>query len=102
MAQMVEGLPVMWDTWVPSLGGEDPLEEGVATLSSVLAWKSHGQRSLVGYSTWGGKESDRTEQLHFHFFIRRELLCVRVSSAEHCTGVTWTHIRVQIDDFFTK
>ena len=32
-----------------------------------LPGKSHGQRSLVGYSPWGRKESDRTEQLHFHF-----------------------------------
>ena len=35
---------------VRSLGGEGPLEDGMATHSSILAWKSHGQRSLVGYS----------------------------------------------------
>ena len=34
----------------------------MATHSSILAWKSQGQRSLVGYSPWGGKESDTTEQ----------------------------------------
>ena len=33
-----------------SLGQEDALEEGTATLSSILAWESHGQRSLTGYS----------------------------------------------------
>ena len=33
----------------------------------LLPGKSHGQRSLVGYSPWGRKESDRTERLHFHF-----------------------------------
>ena len=33
----------------------------------LLPGKSHGQRSLVGYSPWGCKESDMTEQLHFHF-----------------------------------
>ena len=38
-AQMVKNLPAMWETWVQSLGGEDPLEEGIATHSSVLAWK---------------------------------------------------------------
>ena len=32
-----------------------------------LPEKSHGQRSLVGYSPWGRKESDTTDQLHFHF-----------------------------------
>ena len=39
----------------------------MATHSSILAWKSHGQRNLVGYSPWGRKESDTTERLHFHF-----------------------------------
>ena len=33
----------------------------------LLPGKSHGQRSLVGYSPWGRKESDTTERLHFHF-----------------------------------
>ena len=36
---MVENLPAMWETWVQSLGWEDPLEEGMATHSSILAWK---------------------------------------------------------------
>ena len=38
VAQMVKNLPAMQETWVRSLGGEDPLEEGIATHSSVLAW----------------------------------------------------------------
>ena len=38
---------------VQSLGREDPLEEGLATCSSVLAWETHGPRSLAGYSPWG-------------------------------------------------
>ena len=46
-----------------SLGWEDPLEEEMATYSSILAGKSHGQRSLVGYSPLSHKESDMTEQL---------------------------------------
>ena len=41
---------------VQSLGQEDPLEKEMATQSSILAWKSNGQRSLVGYSPWGHKE----------------------------------------------
>ena len=45
-----------------SLGREDPLEKEMATPSSILAWKSPGQRSLAGYSPWGRKESDTTEQ----------------------------------------
>ena len=43
-----------------SLGQEDPLEEDMATHSSVLG-ESHEQRSLAGYSPWGRKESDMTE-----------------------------------------
>ena len=38
MAQMVKNLPAMQETWVRSLGQEDPLEKGMATRSSVLAW----------------------------------------------------------------
>ena len=39
VAQLVENLPAMWETWVQSLGWEDPLEKGTATHSSVLAWR---------------------------------------------------------------
>ena len=54
----VNNLPPMQEMqamWVGSLGREDPLEEEMATCSSILAWEIHGQRSLVGYSR---KESD--------------------------------------------
>ena len=40
------------------------LEKEMATHSSILAWKSHGQKSLAGYSVWDCKESDRTEWPH--------------------------------------
>ena len=47
-----------------SLGWEDPLEEGMATHFSIPAWRiPMGKRSLAGYSQWGCKELDRTEQL---------------------------------------
>ena len=39
VTQMVKNLPAMWETWVRSLGWEDPLEEGVATYCSILAWR---------------------------------------------------------------
>ena len=51
VGQLVKNLPAMWETWVPSLGQEDPLEKGKATHSSTLAWRS----------PWGQKESDMTE-----------------------------------------
>ena len=68
VAQRLKRPPAMRETWVRSLGREDPLEKEMATHSSTIAWKmpgkSHGQRSLVGYSLWGRKESDTTERLH--------------------------------------
>ena len=39
MAQLVKNLPAMWETWVLSLGWEDPLEKGKTTHSSILAWR---------------------------------------------------------------
>ena len=51
---MVRKLPAVQETWVQSLGQEDPLEKGMVTHSSVLAWREfHGQRSLAAYSPWG-------------------------------------------------
>ena len=39
LAQMENNLPAMWETWVPSLAWEDPLEKGTATHSSILTWR---------------------------------------------------------------
>ena len=39
MAQIVKNLPAMWEAWVQSLGWEDPLEEGMVTHYSILAWR---------------------------------------------------------------
>ena len=63
---MVKRLPTIQKTRVQSLGQEDPLEKETATTPVLLPGKSHGWRSLVGYSPWGHKESDRTERLHSH------------------------------------
>ena len=52
------------ETGVRSLGGEDPLEEEMATHSSLLPGESHGQRSLEGYSPRGHEESFITEHTH--------------------------------------
>ena len=64
VAQMVKHLPAMQETWVQSLGWEDPLEKEMQPTPVLLPGKSYGWRSLVGYSPWGRKESDTTEQLH--------------------------------------
>ena len=39
MAQLVKNPPAMWETWVQSLGREDPLEKGTRTHSSIQAWR---------------------------------------------------------------
>ena len=57
----------MRETRVRSPGSEDPLEKEMYSTPVLLPGKSHGWRSLVGYSPWGHKESDMTERLHFTF-----------------------------------
>ena len=57
----------MRETWVRSLGQEDPLEAGIATHSSILSLENpHGQSSLAGYSPWGLKELDMTERVSMY------------------------------------
>ena len=53
----------MQETRVRSLGWEDPLEEGMATHSRILAWRIPWTEEPGGNSPWGWKESDTTEQL---------------------------------------
>ena len=53
VAQMVKDLPAMWETWVRSLGQEDPLEKGMATHSSILAWGIPWTEELRGLQTMG-------------------------------------------------
>ena len=64
MSQKVKHLPAMQETWVRSLGQEDPLEKGMATHSSIqYAWKFHEQKNLAVYTPLGFKELDTTELL---------------------------------------
>ena len=66
VAQTLKNLPAMWETQAQSLGWEDPWEKGMTTHSVFLPGESHGQRSLMGYSPWGHKESDSTKQLRMY------------------------------------
>ena len=65
VAQRLKCLPAMWETWVQSLGQEDPLEKEMATHSSILAWRIPWMEELGGLQSMRRKESDTTEQLHF-------------------------------------
>ena len=58
---MAKNLPAMWETWVRSLGWEDPLEEGMATQSSILAWRIPMDRGAWQAIAHGVTELDTTE-----------------------------------------
>ena len=70
VAQLVKNQPAMWETWVRSLGWEDPLEKGKASHSSLLAqripwtvWNSMGSQRIP----WCRKESDMSDRLSLYF-----------------------------------
>ena len=66
VAQMVKRLSTMWETWVRSLGREDPLENVKANHSSILAWRIPGL-----HSPWSSKVLDMTKQLSLSPRYRR-------------------------------
>ena len=103
-AQWVKNSPTMRETQAQSLGGEDPLERGMETHSSILAWGIPWTEQPGGYSPWGCKESDRTEateqayvlfiSIHHSYWIRQEIgrhthmcacthVCIYVYTQEH-------------------
>ena len=53
VAQMVKNLPAMWETWVQSLGWEDPMKEEITTHSSVLAWETPWTKEPGGLQSTG-------------------------------------------------
>ena len=61
VVQRLKRLPAMWETWVRSLGWEDPLEKEMATHSNILAWRIPWTEELGGLQSTGRKESDTTE-----------------------------------------
>ena len=58
---MVKNLSAMWETWVRSLGWEDPLKKGMVTHSSILAWEIPWRENPGRLQSMGHKESDMTE-----------------------------------------
>ena len=65
---MVKNLPAMQEIQIHSLGQEDPLEKGITTHSNILTWRILWTEEPGGYSPWGRKESDTTEQLMIGIF----------------------------------
>ena len=71
VVQLVKNLPAMQETWVQFLSWEDPLEEGTATHSSVLAWRIPMDRGTWWAALYEVAESDMTERLSTaHTYIR--------------------------------
>ena len=78
MAQTVKNPPAMWEIQVPSLGEEDLLEKGMATHSSVLAWRIPWTEEPGGLHPWGCREWDTAERLPLFTVVSG------VSSQKHC------------------
>ena len=64
VAQLVKNLPAVWETWIPSLGWEDPLEKGKATHFSILAWR-------IPWTTVHGVAKSQTQQSDIHFLSNK-------------------------------
>ena len=83
----------MRETWVRSLGWEDPLEEGTATHSSILAWRLPWTEETGGYSSWGCKESDMTEWLSMcvciYIYIYTHTYILKEGMATHSSILAW-------------
>ena len=95
VAQIVKNPPAMWETWVWSLGWEDPLEEGMATYFSILAWRISMDRVSWWATVHGIAELDMTEQLkhstandlkcHFYYIPNSKSTFESVSDFVFCS-----------------
>ena len=77
--------PAMQETQVRSLGQEDPWRRKWQPTLVFLPGESHGQRSLLGYSPWGRKESETTERLTFIFHFH----ALEKEMASHSSILAW-------------
>ena len=73
MAQTIRSLPAMQKTWVQSLGQEDPLEKGMDTHSSIIAWEIPWTEESGKLQSIGCRELDTTEQLTLSLFFHLQV-----------------------------
>ena len=74
MGERIKRLPEMQETWVRSLGWEDPLVKEMTTHSNILAWRIPWTEKPGRLQSMGRKESDTTEGVHFHFHFSLYLI----------------------------
>ena len=84
LVQSVKNLPAIWETWIRSLGWEDPLEEGMATDSSILAWRIPMDRGAWWVLSMGS-QLDMAERLStaYHHEFRWFHCCLSFSFSKH-------------------
>ena len=83
VTQLVKNLPAMWETWVWSLGWEDPLEKGKATHSSILAWRI--PRTVHGVT----KSWTQLSDFHFHFTAVKPMCLDTLSISYNANKGDW-------------
>ena len=79
------------------MGREDPLEEGMVIHSSIIAWRTPGQRSLEGYNSWGCKESDTndvTESTRIPDLASQSISCT--SPYTRVSRIIWELVKRQL------
>jgi len=104
VAQLVKNLPAMWETWVWSLGWEDPLEKGKATHSSVLAWRfpwtvlSMGlQRAGHNWATFMSHKEKESKN-SFSFIYICVCVCVCVCMCVYVYICMYMYIKIKLND----
>ena len=86
MVQTMKNPPAMQETQVPSLGREDPLEEGTATHSSIPAWRIPGTEE-PGRATVHGVAKSRTRRSKLTLFTQPIDFVVRQKPTQHCRAI---------------
>ena len=98
VAQTVNNLPADWETWVRYPSQEDPLEKGMATHSSFLAWRIPWTEEPGGCCPWSCRESDTTEWLTLSLFTeggkQPVLPCPHLTGSCHCSSLKMIESRM--------
>ena len=76
VAQMVKNLPSMWETWVQSLGWEDPLEEGMATHTSILVWRIPCSEEPGWVQSMGSQRVG--DDFYISYFLAVSIVCLNI------------------------